>query len=637
MQQAPDHGPASASPPAPVYGLEVNYHAMLAHSPDAVVLVDIDSGRLIDANLKAEAMFGVSGPALLGHSLADLCPPQQGGGQAPTQLLADYFVRVREGDTVAPTITFLNGAGRAFAGELRMVRLPVPGRRLMHVRIVDVTARSLAEALAEGQSRLLEMIALGSPLNATLDQLMLLIEAQSQGVLCSVVLLDEDGETLRPASGPHLPPAYMASLDGLKIGPQAGSCGTAMFRKDVVVVSDIMGDPLWQGYTGLVAPYGLRACWSTPIHVGKGQVLGSFAMYYRERRSPGPDDMRLIGVATHLAGIAIERTRRERELARHREHLEELVGERTAELTRAKEHTERINHELESTLVTLSATQNELVRRDKLAALGSLVAGVAHELNTPLGNSLVVATTMAERARVLSADLVHGLRRSTLDLYLAQAEEAGKLLVRNLQRAANLVAAFKQIGVDQSSSQRRKFMLGDLLAELLPPFRVSARQRPIEVLSTSEPALAMDSYPGPLTEVVSNLFDNCLLHAFEGERGGTIRITAARRPDGWLALSVQDDGAGIAPEFAARVYDPFYTTKLGLGGSGLGLHVAHNIVTGVLGGRIELQSERGKGSTFTLVLPPVAPQFDEAPQTAGPKTDAMADTKAHPTRLAGDY
>jgi hypothetical protein len=166
--------------------------------------------------------------------------------------------------------------------------------------------------------------------------------------------------------------------------------------------------------------------------------------------------MRLTEVATHLAGIAIQRARRARELALHREHLEELVAARTAELTAAVARADQINGELSSALETLSLAQDELVRRDKLAALGALVAGVSHELNTPIGNSLVVATSFADRTRTLNDALASGLRRSELDRYLADAGEAGELLVRNLKRAATLVAGFKQIAVDQISSERRR-------------------------------------------------------------------------------------------------------------------------------------------------------------------------------------
>lgn len=439
--------------------------------------------------------------------------------------------------------------------------------------------------LRDGQNRVLEMIARGATLQEILDSLMRMIEYQSADVLCSVMLLDDDGRTMHPGAGPSLPPEFMAALDGVVIGPCVGSCGTAMYRGETVIVTDVMTDPLWADYRALAAPHGLRACWSTPIHGDGERILGSFAMYYREPKPPDEDDLGLIGVATHLAAIAIERARREAELAQHRDHLQELVEARTAALSRA---------------------QDELVRRDKLAALGALVAGVAHELNTPIGNSLMAATCLAEKTRTLAGKVDSGLRRSQLEQFFVQADEACQILARNLQRAARLVANFKQVAVDPGSSERRAFMLCDLLAELLPPLRILARQRAVRIDTDLAPGLAMDSYPGPLAEVLTHLVDNCLVHAFADAGHGAILISTASGPEATVVIAVSDNGAGIAPPLAARVYDPFVTTKLGSGGSGLGLHVVHNIVSGVLGGSIELDTELGKGSTFRLRLPAIA-------------------------------
>jgi signal transduction histidine kinase len=598
--------PETSTTLAAVRALEVNYHALLSGSPDTVVLLEIDGGRLLDANANANALFGLDEATLRTRTLAGLCPPTQPDGTSSEDTVADYIRRVAGGEIRVLQITFANGKGGAVPCEMRLVKLPPPHENLMHARIVDITARVRGDALRKGQGRLLEMVALGAPLVETLDSLMLLIESQSDGVYCSVLLLDEDGKTIRTGAGPNMPPDYMALLDGFEIGPYTGSCGTAMFRKETVIVADIMNDPLWAPFTELVRPYGFRACWSTPIYLNREQILGTFAMYYKEVRSPVEDDMRLIGVATHLAGIAIERTRRERELTVYREHLEQLVDARTSELTVAVEQADKANHELAQALDYLRVAQDELVRRDKLAALGSLVAGIAHELNTPIGNSLVMSTTMADRAQKMADRVQAGLRRSELDTYLAESVTASDILTRNLQRAADLVSTFKQIGTDHDSAQRRRFSLSQLLGEIVPALRVSGKNMPISVELDAEPGLEMDSYPGPLTQVVTNLFDNCLVHAFEQGHKGSIRIGAHRISPDTIALSVADNGVGMPPAVAAKVYDPFFTTRLGSGGSGLGLHIAHNIVTGVLGGRIELVSNVGEGTTFTLIIPAVA-------------------------------
>ncbi len=445
-------------------------------------------------------------------------------------------------------------------------------------------AGNAAEALRLGQSHVLELIAKGVELKDVLDSLMLLIESQSEGLYCSVLLLDEDGIHIRTGSGPNMPASYMAALDGFPIGPVVGSCGTAMYRKESVVVTDLMNDPLWAPYKGLVEPHGFRACWSKPIYLNRDVVLGTFAMYYKEVRSPGPKELGLMDVATHIAGIAIERTRRERELERHRFHLEELVAARTAEL---------------------NATQEELVRRDKLAALGALVAGVAHELNTPIGNSLVAASTLSDRAHSFADSYTKGLTRSAVESFIADATTAGDLLVRSLQRAANLVSSFKQVAVEQSSAQRCKFSVADCMQGL----ETRCGRPGLTIHRSVEGTIEMDSYAGPLTDVLLNLVSNAMVHGYAGRDKGDVYVSARLAAPGWMELSVQDHGDGIAPANLTRLFDPFFTTRFGTGGSGLGLHITHNIITGILGGRIQVHSEPGHGSRFVLSLPMVAPMF----------------------------
>jgi len=185
-----------------------------------------------------------------------------------------------------------------------------------------------------GQGQLLEMIARGAALADTLERLALLIEAQADGLYCSVLLLDEDGVHVRPGVGPRLPPAYLQALNGFAIGPDAGSCGSAMARAETVIVSDICTDPRWAAYKGLIEHEGFRACWSTPIFSTQRRVLGSFAMYYKAVRTPSAGELELLTVATQLGAIAIEQQRKQEQLQRYQTHLEALVEQRTGELER---------------------------------------------------------------------------------------------------------------------------------------------------------------------------------------------------------------------------------------------------------------------------------------------------------------
>ncbi len=320
-----------------------------------------------------------------------------------------------------------------------------------------------------------------------------------------------------------------------------------------------------------------------------------------------------------LACVDVTDKRRiENEIRELNATLEQRVIERTEELQQA-------NDELAYTLDTLNKAQEELVRSEKLAALGSLVAGIAHELNTPIGNSLMVASTLADQTRALNASYEGtGLKRSTLEGYISDAGKAGDILVRNLQRAANLVNSFKQVAVDQTSSQRRLFSVAEVVSEIILTMWPTLRKTAFIVTQNIPASLMMDSYPGPLGQVITNLVNNALLHGFEGRQSGIVSIMAVASEDGWLELVVQDNGIGIPANNLNRIFDPFFTTKLGAGGSGLGLNITHNIVTGVLGGRIRVHSEVDVGTDFTLTLPMVAPQIQGEGEDDAIRTQSSA-------------
>jgi PAS domain S-box-containing protein len=208
----------------------------------------------------------------------------------------------------------------------------------------DITEAKEEEFFRAGQSRVLELIAEDAPLSEILTNLVLLMEGQAEGLRCSVLLLSRDGIHVEHGAAPNLPEVYVNAVDGAPIGPRAGSCGTAMYTRQPVVVTDVLTDPLWADYRDLAKISGLRACWSTPILSSKGEVLGSFAMYRQEPRGPRAEETRLTEVATHLARIAIERQRAQAELLALNAQLEKRVEERTREL---REKNQQMEEELQ--------------------------------------------------------------------------------------------------------------------------------------------------------------------------------------------------------------------------------------------------------------------------------------------------
>jgi signal transduction histidine kinase len=256
----------------------------------------------------------------------------------------------------------------------------------------------------------------------------------------------------------------------------------------------------------------------------------------------------------------------------------------------------------------LKITQSKLVEQEKLAALGALVAGVAHELNTPIGNSLLMASTMQDLSQEFSQKVkANQLRRSDLEGYSQSAIDSADLMVRSLTSAANLVSSFKQIAVDQTSDKRRSFELGNFCQEVALTLSNRSKREGIEIRVDISEGLILDSYPGSLGQVLNNLIINAMVHGLHERSDGLIVLQGRSLDEGQLQLIVQDNGAGIVKENIERIFEPFFTTRLGTGGSGLGLHICYNIIHSVLGGSIQVQSELDHGTRFIMVLPRVAP------------------------------
>jgi signal transduction histidine kinase len=317
---------------------------------------------------------------------------------------------------------------------------------------------------------------------------------------------------------------------------------------------------------------------------------------YLSEKFPLVDEFGHIWALGGLSTDITDRKHNEMVMMQYRDRLEELVDVRTRQIADA-------NLELAQSLETLRRAQDELVRSEKLAALGSLVAGVAHELNTPIGNGLLAVSTLLDQTNTFSRSITEGVKRSTLQAYINDVHSGGQIVLRNLRRAVDLVASFKQVAVDRATSQSREFRLHELTAEILLVLMPTFKKSGIRVQQDIPDEIVMTSYPGPFGQVLINLVNNGLIHAFDGTGEGEIWITATQPEPAWVEVTVRDNGVGIAPENMGKIYDPFFTTKLGRGGSGLGLNIVYNIVYGVLGGRIHVKSALGEGTSFVLTLP----------------------------------
>jgi two-component system NtrC family sensor kinase len=274
---------------------------------------------------------------------------------------------------------------------------------------------------------------------------------------------------------------------------------------------------------------------------------------------------------------------RDLELKKVRDSLEERVIERSTELEHA---------------MTL------LMNNEKLAALGNIVAGVAHELNTPLGNALLSVSTLSEDIKKIAEHSASNtLKRSELVNFIVAAEALINLINKNIERSASLVRSFKSVAVNEVSEARMHFNLKQVLDDSLALNMPSHKHKPIRFYVQCDEHIECNSYPGAVTQIVSNLVENSIRHGLNSERGGDIHILIERINEDNVQMSVADNGHGIAPEHIQRIFEPFFTTKFGQGGSGLGLHIVHNLVVHTLCGSIQVHSKVGEGTRFDIQFP----------------------------------
>jgi signal transduction histidine kinase/purine-cytosine permease-like protein len=287
------------------------------------------------------------------------------------------------------------------------------------------------------------------------------------------------------------------------------------------------------------------------------------------------------------------------ELDKQNRQLQQEVEERQL----AEQQLQQNACQLEQTLHNLQQAEAQLIQSEKMAALGGLVAGIAHEINTPIGIGITAASLLVEKMTAFYEYCQSStMKRSEVEKFLNIAQRSSRLTLTNLNRAAQLVQSFKQVAVDQSSESKRVFNLSTYLKEILLQLspKLNATQHRVEVLGDRQ--LSLNSYPGAFSQMVTNLVMNSLIHAYSPEESGHIRLTLSQT-DTQVIFEYADDGQGIPPEDLGKIFEPFFTTKRGQGGSGLGLHIVYNLVTQKLGGTIQCESEFGGGTKFVVKLP----------------------------------
>ena len=527
-------------------------------SPDAILL--LDDGMFIDCNQAAVDMLGAAGKdELLSLSPSDLSPGIQPDSTSSSTKAQQMIAVALERGSHRFEWLAKRRDGSEFPVEVLLTAIPLQGRQILYVVWRDITHRKEAErqlaksrvaddTFRAGQGRVLEMIAQGATLSDVLASLVTLIEAQSEGMICSVLQLSEDGKHIRHGAAPHLPEVYVQAVNGAPIGPKNGSCGTAMYRGEPVIVTDMLTDPLWEDYVELAKLSGLRACWSTPIFTGQGKVLGSFAMYYRQPQAPTGSEARLTEVATHIAGIAIEHERAQNEL----------------------QH-----------------TRSELAHVGRVTTMGELAASIAHEVNQPLG------------AIVGNADIcLSWLHEKEVDL--EQLAEALQDIASDGHRASQIISRIRSL-VKKHVPEKSPLNLSDIAREVIGLVGHEAQRKQVTIhsqLSESLPVVEADRVQ--LQQVLLNLVMNGIeaMHETDAnQRQITVQTLAS---DGSVLAAVSDHGIGIEPGTAEQLFKPFHTTKAG--GLGMGLAISRSIIES-FGGKLWAESNAEGGATFSFRLP----------------------------------
>ncbi|MBF0416021.1 MAG: PAS domain S-box protein [Magnetococcales bacterium] len=400
---------------------------------------------------------------------------------------------------------------------------------------------------------------------------------QSQG---GILLLEEDGETLRLTAQHGLDAQLLTQCS--RVPPGHCLCGKVAQSKQFLHVAEI--DARHDTHFPGMQPHGH---YILPL-ISRKQMLGVLVLYLDHGHPYRSEEEEYLTTISNALASLIERQKEEENLLSANIHLEALVRERTAELQ---------NH-----ITSLKEYQEQLIVSERMAALGGMVAGIAHEINTPVGIGYTSSVYLREQTKqfqeLLESD---SLTYEAAREYLALADESSQLIESNLRRADELVKSFKMVAVDRSSEQKRSIHLKEYIHDIILSLRPKLKHTTHRIDVQCPSDLILETYPGALALILVNLIMNSLLHGFENKASGTIRITGTVN-DREVLLTYEDDGQGMTDETVKRVFEPFFTTKRGQGGSGLGMHVVYNQVTQTLAGTISCSSKPGHGVLFKIAF-----------------------------------
>ncbi len=522
-----------------ISGLEARFRQVVEAAPNAILMVSAD-GAITLVNAQTEKLFGYDRSELIGQKVEMLVPATVRARHP--NLRGHYFTnRLPRAMGTGQDLFGVTKSGTEVPIEIGLNPVETPDGRFVLASIIDITERKKAEQ----RFRMIVEAAPSAMLMVNRQGVISLVNAQAERLFgySRSELIGQAVELLVPQ---RIRGHHPGLRDGFFANPNVRSMG---------VGRDLFG----------VTKTGVEV----PIEIGLNPI-------------ETPDGLFVV------ASIIDITERKKAELA-----SQKFNHDMAAQMA-----------ETQSALARLTETQNQLVQAEKFASLGGLVAGIAHEINTPVGITVTAASHLQDGLTELSSKLeTQALKRSDLQEFIRDSLEATRILLSNSSRAADLIHSFKMIAVDQSSGDERYLEMQSYLNEVLLSLRPNLRRSAVEIDVDCPPGIWLQTSPGGLSQIITNLVNNALLHAFEPQQSGGIFIRVRKLPANRLELRFRDDGKGMSSDIQTKIFDPFFTTKRGSGGSGLGLHIVYNLVEKTLGGQISVQSSLGAGAEFVICFP----------------------------------
>ncbi len=434
------------------------------------------------------------------------------------------------------------------------------------------------------QSSIFSMMTLHSNTKEILAKLCNMAETLLDNSVASVMLLDHDEGLLSVTSAPSIPQAGHDALKNLKPGPGGGSCGNAVFSNEAQYVENTKEDSRWCDLRKVAVDFNICSCWSNPIRNQESNAVGSFALSSFEHRRPALFHKKLLEVCAHLAAIVLKNQNMSNEVLAYQTELEQRVIERT--------------NELRLSLDNLTAMQGRLVENEKMALLGQLTAGVAHEINTPIGICITASSMLQKFINVLNKTQ----SKEEFDSCLAELAQVDKLMSSNLTKVVSLIKSFREVAVHQKVETKQAIHIKNFTQDIVTGLHSHYSGYKVDFHVQADQNLELALYPDAYSEVLSKLIINSSQHGFNHQHNYNVWLKFKIEGD-HLHFQYSDDGCGVEVERLANLFDPFYTTARKDGNVGLGLHIAYNIVTQKLKGAISAGVRPEGGLLFDIRLP----------------------------------